>query len=103
MNLAIFWIGLLHGVLMNNYKHWKKSIRWSLRFLLLGIFSSQIYFIGLLLTKPSLESWNSLLDQLFEPWAIFSAAFCIFMGLVMLGYIITSAHLMNSLIENPAT
>lgn len=98
LDRTFFTIGIIHGLLVCQAKHWRENIRSGLRFLLLALFSSQIYLISEMIDQLPPNAWDTILGNLFEPVIFFCFLVICMLGLLALAYTIMAAKVMNSLV-----
>ena len=98
MNSTLFKVGSFHGLLVLQAKHWRQKTRPVFRFLLLALFTSQVYLISKLMDQLPANAWNTIFGNLFEP-VIFLCFIAISMfGCLALGYSVMAGKVMKSLV-----
>ncbi len=84
--------------LRSEVDNWQTAIRYSLRFILCGIFSFFAFEILSNLSKIDSVKINTLVEHLFEKFPLFLTVLMIVVGYVGLGFSLIAAALFRSLL-----
>lgn len=98
LHRTLFKIGIIHGLLVFQAKHWRKKARPFFRFMLLVLFSSQVYLISRLMDQLPANAWDTILGNLFEPIVLFCFFVICMFGLLALAYTVAAGKVMKSLV-----
>lgn len=98
LDRTLFYLGLLHGLLVSQANRWQSTIGKPLQTVLLGLFLLQIYWIHLFFGELTVKMWDALLAHLFNPLALWCLLVLATFGGMLLLYSILSAKLMKSLV-----
>ena len=98
MNRSLFTLGMLHGLLMLQTTYWQQNVRPAFQFIILSLFSSQVYLISKIFDGLSKEALEIILGNLFEPIAFFFFSFICLFGCLALVYSVMVGKVMKSLI-----
>ena len=98
LSRGIFLVGMLHGLLLVQYKFWPQKLRPVFQIIALGFVTSQIYFISKLMGQLSIDMWNQIFDNLLEPIALICLFVVLVYGCALLVYSVIASKLMKSLV-----
>jgi hypothetical protein len=98
LNRSLFTLGIFHGLLAVQTTNWRKTLRPIFQFLLLGIVTSQVYFISELFKQLPPNAWNTILENLFEPVVFYCFLISCLFGALALAYTVMAGKIMKSLI-----
>ena len=72
-----FYVGLFHGLLIQQTENWRSKLSPEMKFIVLAIFSSQIFMIKALFSSLPDNSWSLMLENMFEPVVAICLTTCI--------------------------
>ncbi len=98
LNRGLFTVGIIHGLLVCQAKTWRTKTCPVFRFMLLALFTSQIYLITKAMDQLSPNAWNAILGDLFEPVIFFCFLVICMFGSLALAYTVMGGKVMKSLV-----
>ena len=98
LNRGLFSIGIIHGLLVCQAENWRTKARPFFRFMLLALFTLQIYLINKVINQLSPDAWNAIFGNLFEPVIFFCFLTICMFGSLALVYTVMAGKVMKSLV-----